>query len=70
MTVIAPSRKHRHGTGFEVHISLTMPSHGNIVINHAPSDNARHAHAEEAIKDAFASVRRQIDALPKEHYYR
>jgi hypothetical protein len=47
-----------------------MPSHGNIVINHAPSDNARHAHAEEAIKDAFASVRRQIDTLPKEHYYR
>jgi hypothetical protein len=63
VTVIAPSRKHRHGTGFEVHILLTIPPHGNIVVNHAPSDEARNEHAEVAIKDAFASARRQIDSL-------
>jgi ribosome-associated translation inhibitor RaiA len=40
VTVIAPSHKHRHGTGFEVHISLTIPPHGNIVVNHAPSGDA------------------------------
>lgn len=63
VTVIAPSHKHRHGTGFEVHISLIIPRHGEIVVNHASSDDARHEHAEVAIKDAFASARRQLDSL-------
>jgi ribosome-associated translation inhibitor RaiA len=63
VTVIAPSHKHRHGTGFQVHIWLTIPPHGDIVVNHAPSDDRRHEHAEVAIKDAFASARRQLDDL-------
>src|SRR5665811_236644 len=63
VTVIAPSHKHRHGTGFEVHIWLTMPPHEDIVVNHASSDDSWHEHAEVAIKHAFASARRQIDAL-------
>jgi ribosome-associated translation inhibitor RaiA len=60
--VIAPSHKHRHGTGFRVNIWLTIPPHENIVVNQASSD-ARHEHAQVAIKDAFAAVRRQVDAL-------
>jgi hypothetical protein len=63
VTVIAPSHKHRHGTGFQVHIWLTIPPHGDVVVNHAPSDDARHEHAQRAIKDAFASARRQVDGL-------
>ena len=63
VAVIAPSHKHRHGTGFQVRIWLTMPPHENILVNHAPSDDARHEHVEVAIKDAFASARRQIDDL-------
>ena len=63
VTVIAPSQKHRHGTGFQVHIWLTIPRHENIVVNHSPVDDARHEHVEVAIKDAFAAVRRQVDAL-------
>jgi ribosome-associated translation inhibitor RaiA len=27
VAVIAPSQKHRHGSGFHVHVSLTLPSH-------------------------------------------
>jgi hypothetical protein len=61
--VIAPSHKHRHGTGFEVHIWLTIPPHENIVANHSGSSDTRHEHAQVAIKDAFAAVRRQLDAL-------
>jgi ribosome-associated translation inhibitor RaiA len=64
VTVIAPSHKHRHGTGFQVHISLTIPPHENIIVNNSASDDARHEHAEVAIKDAFASARRQVDAIP------
>jgi ribosome-associated translation inhibitor RaiA len=63
VTVIAPSHKHRHGTGFQVHIWLTIPSYENIVVNNSASDDARHEHAEVAIKDAFAAVRRQVDDL-------
>jgi ribosome-associated translation inhibitor RaiA len=61
--VIAPSHKHRHGIGFQVHIWLTMPPHENIVVNQSGSDDARHEHAQVAIKDAFAALRRQVDAL-------
>ena len=63
VTVIAPSHKNRHGTGFQVHIWLTMPPHRDIVVNHAPSDDSRHEHAEVAIKRAFAAARRQLDDL-------
>jgi ribosome-associated translation inhibitor RaiA len=61
--VIAPSHKHRHGTGFEIHIWLSIPPHENVVVSHAPSNDARHEKAEAAIKDAFASARRQLDGL-------
>src|SRR6202022_3477310 len=57
------SHKHRHGTGFQVHIWLTIPSYENIVVNNSASDDARHEHAEVAIKDAFAAIRRQVDAF-------
>jgi hypothetical protein len=61
--VIAPSDKHRHGTGFQVHISLTSLPHENIVVDNTASDDARHEHTNVAIKDAFAATRRQVDAL-------
>ena len=61
--VIAPSHKHRHGTGFQVHIWLTLPPHENIIVDNPASDDARHEHAAVAIKDAFAAARRQVDAL-------
>jgi hypothetical protein len=46
-----------------VHIWLTIPSYENIVVNNSASDDARHEHAEVAIKDAFAAARRQVDDL-------
>jgi hypothetical protein len=61
--VIAPSHKHRHGVGFEVHIWLTLPPHGNIVVNNSSTNETRHEHAQVAIKDAFAAARRQIADL-------
>jgi hypothetical protein len=32
-------------------------------VNNLASDDARHEHAEVAIKDAFAAARRQVDAI-------
>jgi hypothetical protein len=63
VSVIAPSHKHRHGTGFQIHIWLTLPPHENIIVNRSPLDDARHERVEVAIKDAFAIARRQVDAL-------
>jgi hypothetical protein len=60
--VIAP-HKHRHGTGFEVHIWITVPPHRNIVVDRAPINDRRYEQADAAIRDAFASARRQIDEL-------
>src|ERR1700692_3940129 len=63
VTVIAPSHKHRHGTGFQVHIWLTIPADENFVCNNSATDDVRHEHAEVAIKYAFAAARRQVDDL-------
>jgi ribosome-associated translation inhibitor RaiA len=63
VTVTAPSLKHRHGSGFQIHIWLTLPPYKNIVVNHAPSDDARYEHVEVAVKDAFAAARQQVDDL-------
>ena len=65
VAVIAPSHKHRHGSGFNVHISLTVPPHESVIVNHDPSDDKRCAHEliEAAVKDAFAAARRQLDDL-------
>ena len=65
VAVIAPSHKHRHGTGFHVHISLTIPPQENVIVNHLPSDDSRYEHVEVAVKEAFASARRQIDDLAR-----
>jgi ribosome-associated translation inhibitor RaiA len=63
VAVIAPSNKHRHGTGFQIHIWLTIPPHENVVVDRTPSDDPRYEHVEAAVKDAFASARRQLDDL-------
>jgi len=65
VAVVAPSDKHHHGTGFQVRIWVTVPPHQNIVVDHTPSDDARYEHVEVAVKEAFASARRQVDDLAR-----
>jgi ribosome-associated translation inhibitor RaiA len=63
VAVIAPSHRHRHGAGYQIHIWLTIPPHESVLVNHAPSDGRGYEHIDLAIKDAFASARRQVDDL-------
>jgi cold shock CspA family protein/ribosome-associated translation inhibitor RaiA len=63
VAVVAPSSKHRHGGVYRVNIWVTIPPRENIVVSHQPCDDQSHVHVEVAIKDAFATARRQIDAL-------
>ncbi len=61
--VIAPSHKHRNGSTFEVHIWMTVPPHESIVVDQPPADDKAHDSAASAIKHAFVSARRQLDAF-------
>jgi ribosome-associated translation inhibitor RaiA len=63
VTVMRQATSIGHGTGFQIHIWLTIPPHENIVVKHSPVDDARQEHVEVAIKDAFAAARLQADAL-------
>lgn len=63
VSLTASGNNHHNGSGFQVHIWLTIPPHENIVVDHAQSRNARHEKLEGAIKNAFAAARRQIDDL-------
>ena len=63
VTVIGPGDHHRHGANFQIHILLTIPPSDNIVVSHSPTDEKSHEHAEGAVKDAFATARRQIEDL-------
>ena len=63
VAIVAPSDKHRHGTGYQVRILVTLPPHEDVVVNHAPSGDARREHVEVAVREAFSSARRQVDDL-------
>ncbi len=63
VAVVAPSTRHRHGGVYRINIWVTIPPHENIVVSHQPSDDRGHADADEAIKQAFAAARRQIESL-------
>ena len=68
VAVIRPSHKHLHGNGYSVHISLTVPPHENVIVNHVPSDDSRYGRVEVAVeKDTFASARRQLDDLAQQN---
>jgi|ERR1700722_8527108 ribosome-associated translation inhibitor RaiA len=63
VAVIAPSHKHRHGTGFQIRIWVTIPPHENVVVDYVPTNDPRYEHVEVAVREAFAAARRQIDDL-------
>lgn len=65
VAVVAPSAKHRSGGVYRINIWITIPPHENIVVSHQPSDDRGHTRPELSIKDAFASARRQIEALAR-----
>lgn len=66
IAVIAPSHKHRHGTGFQINIWLKIPPHETVIVNHLPSDNSRYEYIEGAVEEAFSAARRQVDDLARQ----
>jgi ribosome-associated translation inhibitor RaiA len=66
VAVIAPSHKHRRGTGFQISIWLTIPPYETVIVNHLPSDDPRYEHIEGAVREAFSAARRQVDDLARQ----
>lgn len=59
--VETPHRHHRHGRHFHVRVQLHLDAPGaEIIANRDPDDNGAHEDAYVAVRDAFASARRQL----------
>jgi ribosome-associated translation inhibitor RaiA len=59
-----PHRSQRHGTPFHVRIHLHVRAPGSeIIVSHDPGDDGAHADPYVAVRDAFDSARRQVQAL-------
>jgi ribosome-associated translation inhibitor RaiA len=60
ITVTAPSKHHRDGGIFLVHIRLALPDGREVNVDRSPSADERHADLPFAINDAFHRARRQL----------
>ena len=56
----APSRHHRKGGLYEVHIRLALPDGREVNVERTPPADERHADPTFAIDDAFKHARRQL----------
>ena len=56
----APSRRHRTGGLYEVHIHLSLPEGREVNVTRTPTADPRHANLSFAIDDAFKHARRQL----------
>ena len=54
-----PHSHHQQGRLFQVSIDLTLPD-GELLVNRTPQEHHAHEDAYVAIRDAFKSVRRQL----------
>lgn len=58
--VTAPSRHHRSGGLYEVHINLMLPGGRHVNIGRTPQADERYAKLEFALADAFHRARRRL----------
>ena len=60
VVVDAPHRSHHKGTHYSVHIDITMPGGGKVLVNRDPGPEATHEDVYVAIRDAFNAAERQL----------
>lgn len=59
--VVGPAgKRHEHGNLYEVRIDLTMPGE-EIAVTRGPSQHTESRDIRVALRDAFTSVRRQVE---------
>lgn len=60
VVVSAPTRHHKTGGVYEIHIHLSLPNGREVNIARTPSNDERHANPSYAINDAFKRARRRL----------
>ena len=60
VVVDAPHRSHQKGTHYSVHVDITMPGGGKVVVNRDPGPEGAHEDVYVAIRDAFNAAERQL----------
>lgn len=66
VTVIGPTKHHRHGVPFKIDIRIAMPDHKDVIVNKTHNDVKQHEYVTVAIKDAFAAAQRQVEDVVRE----
>jgi ribosomal subunit interface protein len=66
VVVESPHRHHHKGKLYHVRVDVTVPG-AELVVNRAPGDNPAHTDVYVAIRDAFESMRRQLETHTGRH---
>jgi cold shock CspA family protein/ribosome-associated translation inhibitor RaiA len=66
VTIIGPTKHHRHGVPFKIDIRIAMPDHKEVIVNRTHDDVKQYEYVTVAIKDAFAAAQRQIEDAVRE----
>ena len=66
VAVTAPDHRHREGGLYDVHITVRVPRHADIVVSHHAAEKHEREHLEVAIKRAFHEARRQLQDSARE----
>ena len=66
VAVSAPDHRHREGGLFDVHITVRVPHHADIVVSHRAGEKHEREHLDVAIRRAFHEARRQLQDSARE----
>ena len=66
VAISAPDHRHKQGGLFDVHISILVPRHKEIVISRRAGEKHEREHLDVAIARAFHEARRQLQDTARE----
>jgi len=60
VAVIGRGHRRRHGDLYAVHLQITTPGDGDVMVDRNPPEDHAHEDAFVAVRDAFAAARRRL----------
>lgn len=66
VAVSTPDHRHHEGEIYEVHMTVRIPGHREIVVSHKPGNKHEREHLHVAIARAFHEARRQLQDAARE----
>jgi ribosome-associated translation inhibitor RaiA len=68
VSVGAPHQHQRQGGVFAVHVDLGVPG-AHLVVDRSPDDDASHADAHVAVRDAFRAAKRRLEGYVRRRHH-